>query len=388
MSCIYCDGRKNNPRMTLEHIWPQSLGGAVAPELFISDKVCESCNNHAGLWVDAAFTKSWFITNEGAMEYRAYLDPEKPGIVPFTYIGLDKEFPDEPDHICERWIGQAGEHVYHIHLTDEDKWYGYAGGDVIRRKKDTGRAYLILTSQNTYWALTALLSFASKFKGCRLFCLTIVEGLPEPLAAQYIQIADANPTETREITWIKARPEGAQQKMQFSLRINFSHRFLAKLALGLGANLFGDSYCSSPYAGELRKLLWPTKSSEEDSPQVFGTDYWQDKNLSSMSQYMSWPGTWTILLQGIADGFAICIFTPGGRCMSMAISDDSSLWAASKFKPYHDGVVYFAIPQRGLFTGPLPVIECISHRLGNHVNPKLAMIEGLRGDPCRLPKPW
>lgn len=387
MNCIYCNGRKNNPRMTLEHIWPQSLGGAAAPELFRSNQVCESCNNHAGLWVDGAFTKSWFVANEAAMQDRSYLDPEKPGIVPFIYMGIDTEFPNRPDHICERWLGQAGEHIYHIHLADEDKWYGYAGGDVIRRKRDKGCAYLILTSQSTYWALTALASFAKKFKGCRLFCLTAIGGFPKALSEQYIHISNANEIEAAEIAWIKSRPDNTQQQMQLSLRLDFSDRFLAKVALGIGANLFGNIYCSSSYAGELRKLLWRnSKSDDEGSPQVFGTSFWQDKDLRPISQYISLPGAWTILLQGLKDGFALCLFTPGGRCMSMSISDDNSLWASPEFKLYHEGAVYFAIPQRDLFVGPVPLIQRIAHGLGNLVNPTLAMIESLRGDPSRLPK--
>lgn len=389
MTCIYCAGRrKGSPQNSLEHIWPQSLGGATSPPLFQSREVCETCNNLAGLWVDGGFLKSWFISNESAMAARIYLDPKKPGTTPFTYMGGDQEFPNQPEHVCERWIGQAGEHVYHIHLEDDDRWYGYAGGDFIRRgKHDAGRAYLVLTSQNVYWAMTALQSFVVRFKGARLFCLTKVEGMPPNLVAMFTSEREATTTEAAEIAWIKARPDGVQQKIRFSLNLNFSDRFLAKLSLGLGANLFGSSYCSSPYAEELRKLLWLKNSATGEWPNINGANFWQEAELSPLSKYMGWPGAWTISLQGMRDGFGLYLCTPGGRGMTMSISNDNSFWSSSEFQNYHQGVMYFVIPERQVFMGPVALPHYIAHKIGRYVDSQLASLEALKGEPSLLPKP-
>lgn len=386
MTCIYCFGRRQDPQMSLEHIWPQSLGGAYSPALFQSQDVCQTCNNFAGLWVDGAFLKSWFISHEAGLAARQYLDPNKPGVAPLLYMGDDQEFPNQPEHICERWIGPAGEHVYHVHLQDDDRWYGYAGGDVIRRRKfDAGRAYLILTSQNTYWALTGLQSFIAHFKGARLFCLTTVVGMPSELATMFMTDSDVTPVEMAEISWIRARPDGQQQQMRLSLRIDFSDRFLAKLSLGLGANIFGSQYRDSPYAEELQKLLWFRNPNVGERPKVRGTSFWQETALSKVAALAALPGTWTILLRALHEGFALYVCTPGGRGMTMAISDDNTLWASPEFQSYQEGVLYFAIPERQIFAGPVALPYYLAHKLGNFVEPTLAKLETLKSDPALLP---
>jgi len=203
MPCIYCGGLRKDPEMSLEHIWPQSLGGGRSAALFQTREVCRTCNSLAGLWVDGAFLKSWFVSNEIGLASRSYLNPVKPGPTLLIYMGKDQEFPTGKEEVSERWIGPTGDHVYHVHLTDDDdKWYGFAGGDVIRRKIDGGRAYLILTSKNSYWALTAIKSFISHFRGLtdRLFCLTRVDGMPEDLASSFIKESDARDVENKEIS--------------------------------------------------------------------------------------------------------------------------------------------------------------------------------------------
>lgn len=388
MMCIYCDGRRDDRQTSLEHIWPQSLGGACSPELFQSQNVCQTCNNLAGLWVDGAFLKSWFISHEAGGAARQYLDPAKPGVVPLVYMGEDQDFPNQSEEICERWIGPAGEHVYHVHLRDDDRWYGYAGGDVIRRRRrDPGRAYLILTSQNPYWVLTGLKSFIAHFsKGTRLFCLTKIVGLPPEFTSGFIAEESATSIEATEMEWIFARPDEKQHLMRLSLRLDFSDRFLAKLSLGLGANLFGAAYCMSSYADELRKLLWSRLPSTDERPKVRGTNFWQEADLSQISKLTSLPGAWTILLQAAREGFALYLCTPGGRGMTMALSDDCSFWAAPEFQPYREGILYFAIPARQTFVGPIALPRYLAHKLGNFVEPTLAKLEAMKSDPALLPK--
>ena len=371
--------------MSLEHIWPQSLGGTASPSLFQSHNVCKTCNDLAGLWIDGAFIKGWFVSNESAMASRLYFDPNSPGIAPLHYMGIDQKFPCEPKQVCERWVGQAGEHIYHIHPEDDDKWYGYAGGDILQRKADNGRAYLILTSQNAYWSLTALRSFIAHFKNSRLFCLTQVAGMPENLASSFVNNANATPIETRETNWIKARPDDETHHMRLSLRLDFSDRFLAKLSLGLGANIFSSDYLLSPYAEELRKLLWQRKPNANYTPSVRGTNLWQERNLEPLARFTGWPGAWTILLYGAQEGFLLYLSTPGERGMSMVISDDNSLWTAAEFNAYREGIMYFVIPERGVFIGPVPLPHYLAHRLGNFVDPQLASLEALRIDPTKLP---
>jgi hypothetical protein len=187
----------------------------------------------------------------------------RPAILPLTYLGIEEDFPVQLGEVCERWIGPSGDQIYHVHKTDEDKWYGYAGGDFIRRKQgDAGRAYIGLTASHEYWALTGLLSFIAYFPRARFFTVTICAGLPDQLTNCFTPEAEATPIEAAELAWIRNRPSGLRG-LRASLRLDFSDRFLAKLALGLGHSIIGGRFADSAYAQELRKLLWRRDMSED-----------------------------------------------------------------------------------------------------------------------------
>jgi len=372
---------------TLEHIWPQALGGNASPPLFQSNNVCKICNSLSGLWIDGAFIKSCFTSFESAAAARVYFDPQKPGTAPLTYLGVDQEFPNQPNQICERWLGQAGEQIYHVHLDDDDKWYGFAGGDIIKRKNsDAGYACVSLSSQSTYWSLTALHSFAAKFKGARLFSLTHIEGLPAELASMFVDEKGANPEETAAIAWMKARPQGVMQKLRLSIRLDFSDRFLAKLCLGIGSNLFGTDYTSSPYADELRKLLWQKNPTEQDKPKIFGANYFQETNFPKISGHVGCSGAWSILLVSMSQGFGLHVCTPSGRGMTMCIAIDNALWSSQTFEQFRNGAIYYVVPERQLFVGPVSLLHRIAHQNGSFVEPQLAKLEALKCDPASLPK--
>ena len=56
--CIYCRKLKEEDMFSLEHVIPQFLGGAYAPDQMKTKDVCRKCNSDLGLFVDAAFEKT------------------------------------------------------------------------------------------------------------------------------------------------------------------------------------------------------------------------------------------------------------------------------------------------------------------------------------------
>jgi hypothetical protein len=322
------------------------------------------------------------------MASRSYLDPVKPGATLLIYMGKDREFPIDEEEVCERWVGPTGDHIYHVHLAnDDDKWYGFAGGDVIRRKIDGGRAYLILTSKNSYWALTAIKSFISHFRGLpdRLFCLTRVEGMPQDLTSFFVDESNATGLERKEISWIRTRPEDKIVMMSVSLRLDFSDRFLAKLALGLGANILGHRFLLSAYAPDLRKLLWNRDPQEKVKTQVKGTNFLNSEQICDISRIIKRESAWTVMLWAQEKNFLLFLCTPSGRGMSIVISDDSALWHHASFKQYHIGAMYFVVPERECFIGPVLLPDFLAHWFRHRREPNLAYLENLGGDPALLP---
>lgn len=72
--CIFCNTEKPENDFSLEHIFPQSLGGAQASDLFKTRHVCQRCNSIMGLFVDAPLVKNYFSQNDMAENALHYID--------------------------------------------------------------------------------------------------------------------------------------------------------------------------------------------------------------------------------------------------------------------------------------------------------------------------
>lgn len=253
-NCIYCDGRRGDPDFSDEHIWPQALGGDACPPVFRTKQVCGRCNNLAGQWVDRAFLRNFFTSNERARTAYDYIDPNKPGQLPLIFMGIDEEFPTPEHEVCERWLGPSGESIYHIHMKDDDRWTTLAGGDFIKRKRDPGRLYFTLTSKSDYWFYTAIISIVRYFPGTSPVCTAEIPGLPVSFPVRGADAEMMTELEKTELAWIRSRR--GMHKHRLVADIGYADRFLAKIALGLGFNILGPRAVFSEYGDELRKMLW------------------------------------------------------------------------------------------------------------------------------------
>lgn len=384
MVCIYCAGRSRDDTMSLEHIWPQSLGGATAPPIFQTHDVCRKCNSTCGLFVDGAFLKSWFIAAERGASAHDYLDPSRPGPAPFWYMGVDNGFPVDDGEVCERWLGLAGEQIYHVHEQDADRWSSFAGGDVIRRKVDPGRVYIWLTSPTEYWSLVALTSLIQQFPKAARRCMTQVDGLPSIGVAMPADPPRSD-KEERESTWLSGHVNGMAQPHRLAIQVDFSDRFLAKLSLGLAHTILGSGASASPYADQLREMLWSRDPSLREGIELRGTGFWNTGPLAAVPDFIRWPGAWCLLLTSVGEGFGFALTTPSGRFMSMMISDDPSVWQIDVDRTLLNGAVFVFVPQRGRIIGPVPMFDFIGHRMGNARRPELTELEQMRSPLEALP---
>jgi hypothetical protein len=382
--CLYCDGRRETLEESLEHIWPEALGGESGPELFKTRDVCARCNNLSGQWIDGAFLKSFFLRSEISLPAYDYLDPDKPSPMPATYMGTDTEFPCAEGETCELWLGPAGAHIYHVHEKDDGRWTGFAGGDFLkRRRQDPGRAYLLLTTDQEYWAIATLLSFRAQFPVSPRRCLTAMPRLPAALGILRHDEQPLSATERREIDFILGR-RSSNRHAQLDIKVDFSDRFLAKLALGFGHTILGPAVSRSPYADALRSRLWSPDETPEEIARIRGTGFWGGKDDAVAARLLGWKGAWTLTFQAMPAAFGLVVCTPGGRMMSMALSDDPSLWSPEISDAYGDGQTYIVVPGRALTVGPVPLSRMIAHELG-HKHPELLALEALRTDRSRLP---
>jgi HNH endonuclease len=374
--CIYCLGRRGDPILTEEHIWPSALGGKAAPTIFQTKSVCRRCNNLAGLFVDGPFLKCWFIQNEG-LNGQQFLDPKRPSATSLVYLGFEKDFPTDSSEVCERWIGPAGEHIYHIHAKDDARWDTIAGGDFIRRKSSDGRAYIVMTSQSQYWIHTGLLSFSEWFPYAKKRCVTHIIGSLSGIDILTREEQPLTERENIEIAYISGRVEGHQVLANFPIKVDFADRFLAKVALGLTGTLLGERALKSPYADDLRRALWSRTSAERENLSLKGAGYWTEKN-QLFSDFLGNSGAWTIALHVFPEGLSYTALSPSGKALTMGISDDATLWPPKIGPAFREGVVYIAIPERQKWWGPIPLPNVIAHKLGHHREEALVELEDLR----------
>ena len=384
--CTYCLGTRGDTALTQEHVWPAALGGRLAPPTFQTPRVCKTCNNLAGQFVDAAYLKSWFVKNE-AISAQQLFDPDQPRASSLMYMGFENSFPTAEGEVCERWIGPAGDHVYHIHTKDDARWETVAGGDFIkRRKSDGGRAYIVLTSNVEYWAVTSLLSFAAWFPFATRRCITQIGGTVPDFGVMWRDQEPVSEREATEIAYIRGRPDGEQVLANIPVQVDFADRFLAKLSLGLADSILGPAAVRSPYADHLRTALWTRDPEVRAALPIKGVGFWAgDQQLSAVAQALHAPGAWTILLWAQREALTCVIVSPGGRPMMTVVSDDSSLWPEHIGSTYGQGVVHIAIPERQEWLGPIPLANVIATKLGNMRDATLARLDAMREEGKRVP---
>jgi hypothetical protein len=377
--CIYCGKEKPESDFSLEHIFPDRLGGKLCSDLFKTRNVCERCNSLMGLFVDGSFIKSWFRTNYDASSAREYLDLNSPkSFEPLIYMGRLKSISIANNEVCELWLGPCGSLYYHFHATDEDRFKAYAGGNPISRKADRGRVYLFLTSENQLWYQLSLRSLLAAFGEAMRFAGNFgISNNPDGVVLPLDDIAVAHLALLQSL-------RNRQHDCEFSVQLGFEGRWLSKLAIGLGANILGSQFLSTPYANQLRSALWEQDPNKRAQIPVRGSGFFREQQ-DQTDQILGWPGAYTLRIHAVGECLVLTLHLSNQQSMHVVISDDARLWATPEFDTYRDGQVYVVLPLLGQFVGPIQMNDYLNHRLKTIIIPELAAIESKRVDPSTLP---
>ena len=380
MRCIYCQQDKPDDPLSLEHIFPQALGGDRPPDLFVTRRVCKRCNSLCGLFVDGPFIRNFFVKGADALEARRYLDPIKGSPLPLIFMGKPQDFPLGPNETMELWLGPCGDEIFHFHPLSESRYSAYAGGDPILAGRKPGEAYLFLATEEPFWARVALLSFRQHFgQAQRISCNLRLGGegvhesyFDEPDERQKARIADLG---------AYLRSEQRMKQSRFSVDVGFEGRFLAKLALGIGHNLLEDRFTESRYGHLLQKALWEQDREKREALGFFHTDFFDDHQLR---RFASWDGGHCISMVPAGTSLFLQLSVFGRAPMQVVLSDDPEIWKDSPVGSW--GQVYVAVPQRDKWAGPIDLLAFIAHKNGTGVVSELKAIEALRTDSAKLPK--
>lgn len=261
--CIYCREEKDASEFSLEHVLPQFIGGAAAPDFLKTRQVCEKCNNNLGLFVDAGFEKDWIVYNHLRTAAHAFFDPTQPTSLPFICMGSSELQPPEMsnDEVCELWLGPLGERVYWIRPIDE-RLFWYTGGNPRTVKKKHSRAYFIFSERSNKNLLLSWLSFRDCFEGKKVkkvLCSKVEGADPSEIG-----FSTADPLDRERVKYFfkNISDNKNQEKGSVSMYINYDIRFMAKIAIGIAYSLFGDRFLESSYSKELMKTLWYRREDE------------------------------------------------------------------------------------------------------------------------------
>ena len=379
--CIYCRTLKQCSDFSLEHIFPDGMGGSLCSDLFKTRNVCGRCNSIMGAFVDGAFMKNWFITNDEALAVRQYLDLSAPSsILPLVYMGGLDLLSLQGDQVCEMWIGECGARFYHIHEKDDPRWDTFVGGNPMARKSDPGRVYFLNTTRNPQWIGLILRSMKKHFKRARRYSPNVGLQGDDPTSPFLHTIDNAA---QQELNFIQALGNNTH-KNSIRIQQGFEQRFLAKMAISLGHNIFGPAFFENEYSRYLLAALWEKNFDARAILPVRGTGYFGSQKLK-FNELVGWPGAYTIMLHAFSDCFAMSFHLPSGQSMHIVMSDSPQLWRGEGFENYGDGVIFLIAPQCAKFVGPISLPEYLAHRLGNVSLPALADIERRRIDPELLP---
>ncbi|MDR4482661.1 MAG: HNH endonuclease [Nitrospirales bacterium] len=381
IECIYCGLKKPPQEFSKEHILPQALGGNIS-DATANNQICRRCNNNCGLFIDAPFLKSWFIKNTEASEAFCYVDPPKAIALPLTYLGqLNNLESIGRNDVCELWLSPCGSRILHIHNNYDERYYGYAGGFPIARRKNPGRAIFLNVSTDEWWVRTGLESFKTYFEAETRFVSHIkfddqnyfatIGSMPSPNEEKIIEEYSFNSNQSNGYI-----------SLSFSVSVDFEQRFLAKLALGLGHKCFGGRFLKTKHISILRS--WLKEKDPEKRKNLPGISNSYFDSDPEIYRHLAWKGGIFLALQPI-DSRLILNFFAFGKVMHTVVSDAPDLWESDEQFLYGGGICYLIIPQRNFFWGPQYFKTYINHRFGIASNPSLKQAESWRIDPAALP---
>lgn len=289
-NCLYCGIDKPLNETSLEHAIPQFMGGSSAPSHFeLSSNVCKKCNNSLGLFVDASYAKSAFVTNILAEAARSLCTSVTDPGLPLRYVG-NLQLPDlrvPEGELAEYWLGPFGESIIWIRPHDE-RMDSYAGGNPIDAKKKPSVAYLFPVSSDPLIVDLGIRSFHKAYnkKNIRkILCAKILDLQGDAVSPDLLSFD--MPDNDDLYNWqiiLKAIVAG---KMPNRILINtkFDYRFICKIALGVGYALFGDDYLASDACAEARKGVWPRRDGPVSEIRAASTLVIENSNVASMAGY-------------------------------------------------------------------------------------------------------
>jgi len=257
---------------------------------------------------------------------------------------------------CEMWISQFNGRVFHFHNCTSEAYFSYAGGNPIDQKRGDSLALYINVTSSEEELEIELRSFHKAFiRSERVVShVEFSKGFPKGLGRLPNQ---------KESDWLDWYHDEIVVKRKNShsatipIKIGSADRMIAKIALGVGWNLFGLKFLKSPYCAILRNYMWEQDFEKRSALRVLRSDGdFSDRLVFPDRPYFDKNITILILSIGHAIIFIINVY---GDEQSIQLTDDlemSSSFAATN----PDGIAYAVNPIYETVQGPMGMMELFS----------------------------
>lgn len=369
MYCIYCgkeeneiDKKGNKMSFSQEHIIPSSLIGGIENNPLTISCVHSICNNILGMFVDSIAFKNWFVYSTIVAKTRELINIKDSKILPITYMGtIDLT---HEDRICDLWLGPTGDQIYHFHKPYPDDNLPSIVGihpAIKYQKLDHGFAFLFITASNPDWHETILKSFIYAFR--KSVCY-LGNGNTVPGGA----FSDI-PKELEDLRQILFNKGSEIQSPTFKYSLGEETRFLAKVALGMGAKLFGQEFILSDDASLLRSYMWEGNFKKRSEIPIHGTGL----SLKQEENMFTFPGSHVINImpvgKDIALTFSLFDFSYGTIRLGELKESFKSILG--------NGLTYVISPSLKKVVGPIETMRFFIHKykMKGQLNSELQEIE-------------
>ncbi len=379
--CIYCNQYKSKKEFSLEHIFPSALGGKyLDDDLFKTHNVCKECNNRFGLYVDGIFLKSFFIKNEVFNHYLDFVNENEDMTIPFVFMGtLKVPKINHPEYkYCDYWVWVGGSRVYHFHNNYNEFFQSYVSGHPIKfkNKKEAGEVYLVGAMENIDEKLfkIMLFSFKEHFKHQKRFSVNIELNLIDERTKKNNEIKFFDePDEIQKYIKNKILETANQEhEMLITIQQGSEWKFLSKIAIGLGYNLFGEEYLESDDYKTFYNII-NTKGVKEiknilTKNPVMG-DFLSNMTafLKNIGEVLAFKSGHTLIFQIINNELYLVMWLYNKNYpFAVKIARDISRFKENNLlKKYNNGFVYVCIPAKKLGIGPLDLIAYMAYLQGD-----------------------
>lgn len=354
--------------MTQEHVIPKAIGGNLFPtNPFSLNRVCKRCNNLCGAYIDGPFIKNWLTSNFKSTEIAKYADISRHPVLPLSYFGILDEIK-YGDKICEMWLGPTGDTIYHFHepYPEIEDISPMVGIPTYAKQKDIdpGFSFLFIRSNNPAWHKTIILSFVEQFDKSILY----LGNGPTPIGGRFSDI----PEELSQLYERLRSLSGQQHKLSVMIKHHYGDRFLAKIALGIGALFLSDDFAVSSSASLLRTFMWTKSQNERQQLKLHGSGFLEG-TPDSLKQILNWPGGHVIAL--ITDNNNLNLYCSfyGFQNAVVRVTSEPELW---KDRINDDGIVFLIAPGIQKYVGPIELSKYIAHKFENDLeNEQLLRLE-------------